>query len=133
MGGAIATGDRDPRAQPGARQPSPYRQCEPRLAAEEMGRAGDVEPESVGRIGGGERRPAAGGMIGDARDQCLVTERIGWTDVEAGDHRLGLGERLAGCDAERARFCTSCGDHQPLAVGDAGDERLPVRRCVGRR
>ena len=90
----------------------------PRLAAEQMGDAGQIEPEAVRAGAGGARRPAAGGEQAQPREPGGVALGVGGADVEAGNEDPRLGERHAGPQAERARRRAGGGEDVPIAVRD---------------
>ena len=81
------------------------------LAAEEMGHAGDVEPEPVIAVGIQRRAVAARGPAGEIEQSVLILLRRGGKGEESGDrwraHRRGRGRdkrpwpRLAALTAVR--------------------------------
>ena len=86
------------------------------FAAEEMGAAGDVEHQAV--MVERDERGVALGPVGDRGEErgvggCILVDR-----VERGDHGAGVGERLAGLEAEA---------HRRLVEGDDAHGALDLR------
>ncbi len=66
----------------------------------------------------------------EAFEAVQVGPRVGGLDVEAGHHRLGLGDRHSGAQAERLRGRIGR-RHHPAVLLLSGDDqrRLTGRRC----
>ena len=96
------------------------------LPAEQMGAAGDVEHEAVGRIEADQRRVAIA-PVGDGVEQPAVRRLVARGDGEGGMHRARIGERHAEPQAEALRRIVH--GHDPLGALDRldDDERL-IRR-----
>ena len=96
------------------------------LAAEQMGAAGDVEHEAVGRIEADQRRVAVA-PVGDGIEQAAVRRRLAGGDGKAGKHRARIGERHAGPQAEALRRIVH-GDDPLRALDRLGDDERLIRR-----
>ena len=122
MRGARRAGDGDSggKAQPAAEsEDAPAHNL---LAAEQMGDAGQVQPEPVRAGQSGARSPAAGGEQAEPAQPGGIAFRIGGADVEPPHQHPRLGERHARREPERAGARAGGGDQVAIADAVRGDE-----------
>ena len=93
---------------------------QPRLAAEQVRNARNVEHQTVGAIERDERRIARAG-VREALEQLGLPGRIGLADDERGMARARVGERQARAQAEARGVRVDA--NEPTRVSDHGDRR----------
>ena len=123
---------RDPR---GEAEPCAEAQDAPRhrpLAAEQMGDAGEIEPQPVARRPRLRRSASSGGRRTSASRSSTAASAagVGIAHVEPRHQRARLRQRHAGGEAERAGGGAGGGDHHARADRMRGDERGQARRRV---
>ena len=119
-GGARRIGEAEGEREPLRRKARLDLADQPRLAAEEMGGAGDVEHQAVAPVERDERRIARAG-VGEALQQFRLRRRIGLGDDERGMARASVGERQAGRQAEPRGVGVDA--DEPARVLDRRDDR----------
>lgn len=123
-GAARRIGDADARAQALGGEPRDDIAGERRLAAEEMGAAGDVEHDARGCVDP-DQRGVAVAPVGDRVEQPLVGRGIARRDLERGMARARIGKRRADREAQARGRIVHRRDPQ-RALDHVGDDERPL-------
>jgi hypothetical protein len=128
-GAAGRIGNADARTQTLGGEPRDDIAGKRRLAAEEMGAAGDVEHDARGRIDP-DQRGVAVAPVGDRFEQPLVGRGIARRDLQRGMARACIGKRKTDREAQ-ARGCVVQRRDPQRALDQVGDDEraLALIRC----
>ena len=113
-----------------SRQCAGERAQQRRLAAEQMGTAGDVEEQPVGRIERHQRRePVA--PVGDIFQRLAIGGLVGIEHRQFRTHRAGIGQRQADVEVEPRRRIVDGINHERIVLLGDNDAWRIVRTLLG--
>ena len=127
MGGAVGWSDHASAAQADALQTRRQIAEQSRFAALQMGGAGDVDRQTVRRIGLANRGVEMHRPEGEAIKGVGVSGRIGVPDVKIGNEGLSLGRDHADARAASGGGGVA-GRDDPLAADSTGQDKGAIRR-----
>ena len=122
VGSADGRGNRGTRGKTPSPHPREQVGAQLLLAAEQMRAAADIEQNSIGRIGGDERRVALA-PVGKGVDEARVGRLILGDGGERGMHGARLRQCEAGMQSEALRRCVHRNDEIEIAALAEHDER----------
>ena len=121
MGATQGLGQGKPRGEAGAGEACSHVGKQRLLAAEEVGHAGDVEPEPVIAVGIQRRAVAARGPAGEIEQSVLILLRRGGKGEESGADGARIGEAEARIETLAETCRIDRGEDEPaLLVADEG-------------